>query len=101
MFSGKLRARMEVNEARRCGYDNLAGYTKAISKNFKDVLHIETVGEEGLFVGMDNVKVVYNGSRHPVTRMEQLAFDLVLVVKESVVSSCLVSQGCIYFLYKS
>ena len=46
-------------------------------------LPIEIIGEEDLLLGMDDVKVVYNGPRHPGSQMEQLAFYLVSLVDKS------------------
>ncbi|KAG2621114.1 hypothetical protein PVAP13_3NG177700 [Panicum virgatum] len=56
---------------------------KKICQKFKDVLPTETIGEEDLLLGMADVKVPYNGPRHPESPMEQLDFDLVSLVNKS------------------
>ncbi|PUZ50826.1 hypothetical protein GQ55_6G093100 [Panicum hallii var. hallii] len=83
LFCDKLDQRMKEGKAMCFGYTNLVGDAKKICQKFKDVLPIETIGEEDLLLGMDDVKIVYNGPRHPESRMEQLAFDLVSLVNKS------------------
>jgi hypothetical protein len=83
LFCDKLAQRMKEGRAMCFGYTNLVGDAKKICQKFKDVLPIGTIGEEDLLLGMDDVKVVYNGPRHPESRMEQLAFDLVSLVNKS------------------
>ncbi|CAN6380323.1 unnamed protein product [Urochloa humidicola] len=84
LFCDQLQVRIKKDGAIRSCYENVVAHAKTICKEFKDVLPIEITGEQDLFLGMDNVKVVYNGPRCPVTRMDHLAFDLVSFVKKSV-----------------
>ena len=83
LFCDKLDQRVKENKAMRFSYENLVADAKKICQKFKDVLPIETIGEEDLLLGMDGVKVLYNGPRHPESQMEQLAFDLVSLVNRS------------------
>ena len=83
LFCDKLDQRVKENKAMRFGYENLVADAKKICQKFKDVLPIETIGEEDILLGMDGVKVLYNGPRHPESQMEQLAFDLVSLVNRS------------------
>ncbi|CAN6353841.1 unnamed protein product [Urochloa humidicola] len=61
LFRVKLQAKVKENDAMRCAYRSVIAHAKTICKKFKDVLPVETCGEEDVPHGMDNMKVIYNG----------------------------------------
>ncbi|CAO2185281.1 unnamed protein product [Urochloa humidicola] len=93
MFRGKLDARVKENDTLRFAYGSVIAEVKTICKKFKDVLPIGTCGKEDATAGVDNVNVIYNGPRDPVTRIDELAFDLLSLVKRGADLESVVSQG--------
>ncbi|CAN6213308.1 unnamed protein product [Urochloa humidicola] len=92
MFRGKLDGRVKENDTLRFAYGSVIVEAKTICKKFRDVLPIGTCDEDAN-AGVDNVKVIYNGPRDPVTRIDELAFDLVSLVKRGADLESVVSQG--------
>ncbi|CAN6284932.1 unnamed protein product [Urochloa humidicola] len=84
LFRGKLQATATESAVMHRTYGSVVAHAKTICRKFEDVLPIETCGQEDAALEVDNVKLIYNGPRDPVTRMDELAFDLLSLVKRSV-----------------
>ncbi|CAN6331370.1 unnamed protein product [Urochloa humidicola] len=93
LFRGQLRGRVKENDALRCAFGNVISEAKIICSKFKDILPIAVSGEEDAAAGVGNAKLVYNGPRDPVTRADELAFDLLSFVKRAVDLQSAVCQG--------
>ncbi|KAJ1287113.1 hypothetical protein BS78_03G405300 [Paspalum vaginatum] len=67
----------------RMQYDSFLVEVKSVCKKFSDVLPVCSSGLDGFEVGSEDEMVMYAGVRPPVSRLEELGYDLVALINNA------------------